>query len=66
MQKGLGYEVKRDWWRWAFDPSYVEHRKLPGWTGFLPFYRFTCNKHGPQVSYHHGYRKRLICPECNK
>ena len=66
MTEELIYEVRRDWWLWFFHPDYVEHRKLPGWSGFLPFYRFTCNKHGKQVSYLHGHRQRLICKECVK
>ena len=62
----MSYEVKRDWWLWGFHPFYVEHRKYPGWNDFLAFYRFTCLKHGSQVSYEHGYRKHLVCPECAK
>ena len=62
----MTYETKRDWWLWAFHPSYVEHRKYPGWKGYLAFYKLKCDKHGEQVSYEHGYRKRLVCPECEK
>jgi len=38
----------------------------PGWKDFKPFFKFTCERHGEQVSYEHGYRKRLICPICEK
>ena len=60
------YETKRNWWLWAFHPSYVEHRKYPGWNGYLAFYKFKCSKHGVQVNYERGYRKYLDCPECLK
>jgi len=66
LNKELGYEVKRDWWLWLVDPFYVEHRKMPGWSGFLPFYHFKCSKHGDQISYPQGYKKILRRPECNK
>ena len=60
----LGYEVKKDWWKWFVDPFYVEHRKMPGWSGFLPFYHFKCRKHGDQISYPQGHKEKLICPQC--
>jgi len=62
----LAYKSRRDWWLWFFHPDYVEHRKMPGWTGFLPFFKFTCEVHGKVVDYPHGHRQRLICPECAK
>jgi len=58
------YEVYRDWWKWFVDPFYVEHRKMPGWSDFLPFYHFKCSKHGDQISYSQGYKKILWCPQC--
>jgi len=58
------YEVKKSWLRVLFDPGYVEHRKFPDWSGFLPFYRWDCSKHGPVVSYPSGYKKTLRCPLC--
>jgi len=60
----LSYEVYRDWWQWLVDPFYVEHRKMLGWSGFLPFYHFKCDKHGDQISYPQGYKKILRCPQC--
>ena len=66
MKEELGYESKRDWWLWFFHPDYVEHRKYPDFADYVAFFRFTCDKHGEQVSYQEGYRKRLICPECKK
>jgi len=60
----LAYKSRRDWRLWFFHPNYVEHRKYPGWKDFLAFYKVGCEKHGMQVSYEHGYRKKLVCPEC--
>ena len=60
------YIVKKSWWLRVFDPEYVEHRKYPGWTGFLPFYRIQCPVHGEIVDYPHGYARRLTCPMCRK
>ena len=45
---------------------YLGQLKMPGWRGELPFYAFTCPKHGVKVSYPSGYRERLICDECQK
>ena len=47
-------------------PVYLGHRRMPGWTGKLPFYAFTCEKHGVKVNYPSGFRKRLICDECRR
>ena len=46
--------------------AYLEHRKLPGWKGSLPFYIFRCPKHGLVEDYQHGYNKYLECPKCLK
>ena len=43
---------------------YVGHRRLPGWRAPLPFYAFTCPKHGVVESYPQGYRETLRCPRC--
>jgi len=64
LSEDLGYESKKDWWQWLVDPFYVEHRKMPGWSGFLPFYHFKCDKHGDQISYPHGHKEKLRCPQC--
>jgi len=64
LSQEVGYEVKKDWWKWFVDPFYVEHRKMPGWSGFLPFYHFKCHKHGDQISYPQGHKEKLICPQC--
>ena len=60
------YEKRTDWLRWFFDPNYIGHRKYPGWTGFIPFYRMTCGVHGVFEDYPHGHGKILRCPECRK
>jgi len=62
----LDYIRKRDWWLWVFDPNYVEHRKYPDWSDFLPFYQSKCNKHGDFVNYLQGSRKHLYCPKCRE
>jgi len=62
------YEVKRKLLHRLLSPltNYVEHRKYPGWSGFLPFYRIKCPRHGEQITYPHGFRKTLVCLECLK
>jgi len=44
--------------------GYVEHRMYPGWSDYLPFYRFPCIKHGLVVDHKHGFDNRLDCPKC--
>jgi len=62
------YEKKRSFWHWLFSifTGYIEHRKYPGWSGFLPFYRTRCPKHGPYITYPHGYNEKLLCPKCRE
>jgi len=62
------YAVKRPLINRIFSPitGYVEHRKYPGWHGFIPFYRRRCERHGEYVTYPHGFRGLLPCPECMK
>ena len=43
---------------------YVGDYRMPGWSGALPFYAFSCQKHGLVVNYPTGYRKQLLCPHC--
>jgi len=64
----MNYQVRVDRWMKLFSlfTRYIEHRKLPGWAGFLPFYRFECPIHGEVESYPHGYSRRLECPVCLK
>ena len=50
--------------RFSLFTGYVEHRKYPGWSGFLAFYRFDCGKHGSVIDYKHGHNERLDCPIC--
>lgn len=45
---------------------YTGHKTRPGWRGSLPFYRFTCTKHGEVENYPQGYAEILRCPECDK
>jgi len=45
---------------------FIGHRKLPGWKGTLPFFKFRCPTHGLVEDYPHGYHERLDCPECKK
>ena len=62
----MDYQVRVDWWMKLFSlfTRYIEHRKLPGWAGFLPFYRLDCPIHGEVENYPHGYEGRLECPKC--
>lgn len=46
--------------------AYIDHRTLPGWKGPLPFYAFTCPRHGVVEDYPHGYEQRLECPMCRR
>jgi hypothetical protein len=46
--------------------KYIGHRMRDGWKKPLPFYRFTCKKHGDQENYPQGYGNELRCPECLK
>jgi len=46
--------------------KYIEHRKYPGWSGFLPFYQIKCKRHGNQENYPMGYDGILECPLCQK
>jgi hypothetical protein len=43
---------------------YVGHRWRSGWRAPLPFYAFTCPRHGVVLSYPHGYGETLRCPRC--
>ena len=59
-------EVERRFLHVLFSPvtGYVEHRRLMGWSGFLPFYKTRCPVHGEYVTYPQGYSQRLPCPRC--
>ncbi|UCD45009.1 MAG: hypothetical protein JSV27_00410 [Candidatus Bathyarchaeota archaeon] len=46
--------------------AYFDHRTLPGWKGALPFYAFTCPRHGVVEDYPHGYGQRRDCPMCQR
>ena len=43
---------------------HVGDYRFPGWSGALPFYAFTCEKHGLVVNYPTGHMKKLLCPYC--
>jgi len=62
----MTYEVRVDRWMKIFSmfTRYIEHRKLPGWNGFLPFYRLDCPIHGEVADYPHGYESSIECPIC--
>ena len=49
-----------------FGHAYVEHRRMPGWSGALPFYMFKCPEHGLVENYPSGYAGNLRCPICVK
>ena len=57
-------ERKRHLLRYLFDPNYIEHRRLEGWSGMLPFYLCFCSKHGYYETYPHGYHNEFRCPKC--
>ena len=48
-----------------FGRVYLEHRRLEGWSGTMPFYLVRCPKHGPFEAYPAG-RGRLQCPKCSR
>ena len=62
----MSFSRKVDYWMRLFSifTGYVEHRMYRGWSGYLPFYGFTCDKHGYVIDYKHGHREKLSCPKC--
>ena len=59
-------ERRRDWLKYLLNPRYLEHRKLEGWSGFLPFYICFCRVHGYYEDYPHGYTEYFSCPKCQE
>ena len=45
--------------------AFVGYRRLPGWSGYLPFYVFRCPIHGYVENYPMGYKGSLECPLCS-
>ena len=59
-------ERKTNWLKYLLDPSYLEHRKLEGWSGFLPFHLKHCDEHGLYEDYLIGYGGHISEESVNK
>ena len=58
--KQIGYMQKIK----LFKKIHLENVKLDKWEESQPFYAFICPKHGFQVNYPMGWKKKLIYPQC--
>ena len=47
-----------------FGYTFIKENKLSGWKNSLPFYALYCDKHGLQISYPIGWKRKLVCPKC--